>query len=77
MCWFGCDQVEDEYHFLVSCQIYSDLRQCVIDKVGTPAFELSGLEIMMGTKNLELTEFVIVFIQRALHRRSLLVSQIE
>ena len=76
-CWFGCNQVEDEYHFLVSCEIYSDLRQGIVDEVGVQKFQLSGLEIMLGTGVPELTELVMVFIQRALNRRTLLLRQLE
>ena len=76
-CWFGCDQVEDEYHFLVSCHIYADLRQGIIDEVGAPEFGISGLGIMMGTGTPKRTELAMVFIQRAINRRTLLLSQME
>ena len=77
ICWFRCEQVEDDHHFLVSCPIYSDLRQPVIDEVGTFEFGFSGLDIMLGTKSIEVTELVIVYIQRALDRRSRLLDRMR
>ena len=76
-CWFGCDEVEDEYHFLVSCPIYADLRESVVDEVGVSEFRASGLAIMMGPGTAKVTELVIVFIQRALKRRSRLLGQVD
>ena len=69
-CWFGCMVVEDERHFLLSCPVYSDLRQEVIDKVGQEEFDNRGLEIMMGTGTKKLTQTVIKFVQKAMARRT-------
>ena len=72
-CWFGCMVVEDERHFLLSCPVYSDLRQEVIDKVGQEEFNNRGLEIMMGTDGKELTTIAIKFVQKATARRTRLL----
>lgn len=69
-CWFGCGEVEDERHFLMSCHIYTDLRQEVVDTVGPMEFGLRGMDIMMGNGKPEVTEVVIKFVQKAMARRT-------
>ena len=69
-CWFGCGEVEDEHHFLMSCQVYSDLRQDVINTVGPVEFDTRGMDIMMGNGNPEVTAVVIKYVQKAMARRT-------
>ena len=69
-CWFGCGEVEDERHFLMSCHVYSDLRQDVVNTVGSIEFGLNGMDIMMGNCKPEATGVVIKFVQKAMARRT-------
>ena len=69
-CWFGCDEVEDEHHFLMSCHVYADLRQEVISMVGPVEFGISGMDTMMGNGKPEVTAVVIKFVQKAMARRT-------
>ena len=47
-CWFGCDEVEDEEHFLMKCKMYDDLRSESIQFIGAEIFQKRGREIMLG-----------------------------
>ena len=47
-CWFGCEEVEDEEHFLMKCKMYDDLRSESIQFIGAEIFQKRGREIMLG-----------------------------
>ena len=74
-CWFGCGQVEDEYHFLMSCPIYDDLRQDIISLVGAAEFQVIGFTVMMGNCSRDRVELVIKYVQCAAARRKRILAQ--
>ena len=69
MCWFGCEEIEDEQHFLKECWMYEDLREEAMKGVVGEQFQERGLERLMGKGSREDTERAVVFIKRALARR--------
>ena len=68
-CWFGCEQVEDEKHFLMECWLYEELRKEVMTELkGEEEREIS-LERLLGNGSKEDIERVVVYIKRALAKR--------
>ena len=47
-CWFGCDEIEDEEHFLLRCNMYEDIRRKTRNTIGEDIFRERGREIMLG-----------------------------
>ena len=77
LCWFGCDEVEDEQHFLKECWMYEDLREeAMMGVVGVQFQELS-LEKLLGKGNRQDIERVVVYIRRAQGRRRRILEMRE
>ena len=74
ICWFGCNRVEDEKHFLLECEVYADLREEFKDEIGREQFEKEGWEILLGLGEEKELKATIVFINRALARRRKLLE---
>ena len=68
-CWFGCNVVEDEQHFLKECWMYEDLREEAMVGVIGVQFQEIGIEKLLGKGNKHDIERVVVYIKRALARR--------
>ena len=68
-CWFGCDAIEDEKHFLMQCEMYDDIREEIKKKVDRKEYRDRGLEMMLGKGSSEELKHVMVYINRALARR--------
>ena len=68
-CWFGCNVVEDEQHFLKECWMYEDLREEAMVGVIGVQFQEIGIEKLLGKGNKQDIERVVVYIKRALARR--------
>jgi hypothetical protein len=68
-CWFGCDETEDEEHFLMKCKMYADLRRETIKSIGTEIFQKRGREIMLGKGNKEEIKQAFKYIKMASARR--------
>ena len=77
LCWFGCNEVEDEQHFLKECWMYEDMREeAMTGVVGVQFHELS-LEKLLGKGNRQEIERVVVYIRRALGRRRRILGMRE
>ena len=48
ICWFGCEEVENEQHFLKECWMYEDLREEAMEGVEGEQFQERGLEKLFG-----------------------------
>ncbi len=68
-CWFGCDEIEDEEHFLMKCNMYDDIRRITRDAIGEDTFRRRGREIMLGKGSTEEVEQAIRYIKEASARR--------
>ena len=64
-CWFGCNAVEDEEHFLMDCMIYEDLQVELKKEMGEANYQERGFEVMMGKGSHKEIEQAIVYITRA------------
>ena len=64
-------EVEDEYHFLCSCQSYMDIRQCLFSRANEQYSDFSSLDdidkFVFLLNNLQY--HVIIFIDKAYSRR--------
>ena len=69
ICWFGCNKVEDEKHFLLECELYVDQREEFIRDIGREQFGNRGWEILLGLGEEDEVNATMVFINRALARR--------
>ena len=69
LCWCGCDEVEDEQHFLKECWMYEDLREEAMMGVGGVQFQEISLEKLLGKGSRQDIERVVVYIRRSLGRR--------
>ena len=69
VCWFGCNSVENERHFLLECQLYDDIREVVRDKIGEDKIRKHGLEIMLGKTSKGNLQHVLRYIRMAEARR--------
>merc|ERR1712081_11278 len=47
-CWFGCDAVEDEKHFLLNCTMYDDIIKVTVEELGRSKYENQEIEILLG-----------------------------
>ena len=77
LCWFGCGEVEDEYHFLIRCSMYDDFRQEFISLLGRDRFLDSGFCIMLGKGSRQEIDLAIRFIKMSLARRKRLLSMMQ
>ena len=68
-CWFGCDDIEDEEHFLQKCWLYDDIRNDWVNEVGERALKQEGLALMTGTGSKSETKAAIKYINRAVAKR--------
>ena len=68
-CWFGCEEVEDEQHFLKDCWMYEDLREEAMSGVVGVQFQELSLEKLLGEGNSQEIERTVTYIRRALGRR--------
>ena len=68
-CWFGCDEIEDEEHFLMKCSMYEDIRRRTRDAIGEDIFRRRGREIMLGKGSTVDVEQAIRYIKGASARR--------
>ena len=68
-CWFGCDYIEDEEHFLQKCWLYDDIRNDWVNEVGERALKQEGLALMTGTGSKSETKAAIKYINRAVAKR--------
>ena len=68
-CWFGCEELLDEQHFLMECWMYEDLREEVMR--GRKGEEVQGmtLERLLGKGSKQDIERGVVYIKRSLARR--------
>ena len=74
ICWFGCEEVEDEQHFLKECWMYEDLREEAMVGVVGEQFQEVGVEKLLGKGSREDIARVVVYIKRALARRRILLE---
>ena len=74
ICWFGCEEVEDEQHFLKECWMYEDLREEAMVGVVGEQFQEIGAEKLLGKGSREDISRVVVYIKRALARRRRLLE---
>ena len=74
ICWFGCPEIEDEYHFLIKCNLYSDLRQELKENIGEEEFHKRGLKMLLGEGSEEEIKKVIKFIKMASARRKRIIE---
>merc|ERR1711954_490534 len=76
-CWFGCDAVEDEKHFLLDCTMCDNIRKCTVEELGRAKYDSRGLEILLGKGNGEETRIGAIYIKRALARRARLLKLVN
>lgn len=64
-------QIEDEFHFILACTLYSDLRQAYIKRYYWTKPSTFKLIQLMGMQNIrQLRNFgILVFLKKATHRR--------
>ena len=77
ICWFGCDEVEDEQHFLKECWMYEDLREEAMKGVEGVKFHELSLEKLLGKGSRQEIDRAVVYIKRALGRRKRLLEMRE
>ena len=75
VCFFGCEEVEDESHVLLSCWMYDDLRREFAVAIGIEQFTHNGLSQMLGTGTRLEIDLAITFMKRALARRKRILNQ--
>ena len=68
-CWFGCDAIEDEKHFLLYCTMYDDIREEFKKKIDEKDYRDRGLEMMLGKGDSEELKHAMVYVNRAMARR--------
>ena len=68
-CWFGCNETEDEKHFLMKCHLYDDLREQVGNSDREADDNDMDLEKMLGRCNKVQLDSGLLFIKRATARR--------
>ena len=64
ICWFRCEEVEDEQHFLKECWMYEDLREEAMVGVVGVQFQEICLEKLLGKGNRQDIGRVVVYIKR-------------
>ena len=77
LCWFGCDEVEDEQHFLKECWMYEDLREEAMTGVVGVQFQELSLEKLLGKGSRHDIDRGVVYIRRALGRRRRILEMRE
>ena len=73
-CWFGCNAVEDEEHFLMDCVLYEDLRRELKKEMGEANYQGRGFEFMMEKGSKKEIGQPIVYVTRAVARRKRLLE---
>jgi hypothetical protein len=73
-----CDTntVEDEYHFLLNCNYYSDLRAAYIPLKYFTQPNINKFNIIMSTKNEELIKSVAMYLYYAFERRKRYIQEL-
>ena len=73
-CWFGCNEVEDEEHFLRECKIYEEFRLEIRDVLKIKEGTTNKLGALMGGGTKEEIRSMMTFIKKALARRKRLME---
>ena len=66
--------VEDEFHFILNCRVYADIRLCFIPSKYFMNPCLHKLHILLSSKNDLIIKNVAQYIYQALHRRKLILQ---
>ena len=62
-CWFGCEAVEDEEHFLLDCKMYAEMRSETIQALGLLAYRKVWTKMVFyKDRSLELSPNIISII---------------
>ena len=75
VCWFGCEEIEDESHVLLRCWMYDDLRKDFASRIGNEEFARNGLSKMLGRGSQVEIDAAITFLKMALARRKRILNQ--
>ena len=73
----NCGDIEDEYHFIIICNKYSDIRKIYIDKYYTQRPSMFKFIELLSSKKHKTLDNLAIFIKNALQVRNANLTSIQ